>query len=170
MNIVYKADRDKEAIARAGMAFALLALLIASVISGSSMAADAAANTKEASGVFGFFFTYLSSNPFVFLFLSLALGYPLGWITVKGVSLGTTAGTLCVGVGFALAAFAIYDLKIDAPGLVSDIFLMMFMYAIGMKVGPQFFSGLARSAAGSSTPLGPWSGRCAWRSPASAPS
>ena len=144
MNIVYKADRDKEAITRAGMAFALLALLIASVISGSSMAADAAANTKEASGVFGFFFTYLSNNPFVFLFLSLALGYPLGWITVKGVSLGTTAGTLCVGVGFALAAFAIYDLKIDAPGLVSDIFLMMFMYAIGMKVGPQFFSGLAR--------------------------
>ena len=44
----------------------------------------------------------------------------------------------------ALTAFAIYDLTIDAPGLVSDIFLMMFMYAIGMKVGPQFFSGLAR--------------------------
>jgi len=108
------------------------------------MAADAAANAKEASGLFGFFFTYLSKNPFVFLFLSLALGYPLGWITVKGISLGTTAGTLVVGVAFALAAFAIYDLKIDAPGLVSDIFLMMFMYAIGMKVGPQFFSGLAR--------------------------
>jgi putative transport protein len=144
MNIVYKADRDKEAITRAGMAFALLALLIASVISGSSMAAEAAANSKEASGVFGFFFTYLSNNPFVFLFLCLGTGYPLGWITIKGISLGTTAGTLVVGVLLALAAFAIYDLKIDAPGLVSDIFLMMFMYAIGMKVGPQFFSGLAR--------------------------
>ena len=144
MKIVYKADRDKAAIMRAGVAFALLALLFASVISGNSMAADAAANAKEATGVFGFFFTYLSSNPFVFLFLSLALGYPLGWITIKGINLGTTAGTLVVGVGLALAAFAIYDLKIDAPGLVSDIFLMMFMYAIGMKVGPQFFSGLAR--------------------------
>jgi putative transport protein len=144
MKIVYKADRDREMITRAGVAFALLALLIASVISGNSMAADAAANTKEASGVFGFFFTYLSNNPFVFLFLALGLGYPLGWITIKGISLGTTAGTLVVGVALALAAFAIYDLKIDAPGLVSDIFLMMFMYAIGMKVGPQFFSGLAR--------------------------
>jgi len=144
MKIVYKADRDKEAIIRAGVGFTLLALLFASVISGNSMAADAAANAKEASGFFGFIFTYLSNNPFVFLFLCLAVGYPLGWITVKGISLGTTAGTLVVGVLLALAAFAIYDLKIDAPGLVSDIFLMMFMYAIGMKVGPQFFSGLAR--------------------------
>jgi len=144
MKIVYKTDRDKEAIIRAGVAFALLALLIASVVSGNSMAADAAANTKEASGVFGFLFTYLSNNPFVFLFVALALGYPLGWITIKGISLGTTAGTLVVGVVIALAAFAIYGLKIVVPGLVSDIFLMMFMYAIGMKVGPQFFSGLAR--------------------------
>jgi len=144
MKIVYKADRDRESILRAGVAFTLLALLLASVISGSSIAADAAATTKEATGFFGFLFTYLSDNPFVFLFLCLALGYPLGWITIKGISLGTTAGTLVVGVLLALGAFSLYDLKIDAPGLVSDIFLMMFMYAIGMKVGPQFFSGLAR--------------------------
>ena len=144
MNIVYKADRDKAAIMRAGVAFALLALLFASVISGDSLAAETAEKAKQASGFFGFIFTYLSANPFVFLFVCLAVGYPLGWITIKGISLGTTAGTLVVGVLLALAAFAIYDLKIDAPGLVSDIFLMMFMYAIGMKVGPQFFSGLAR--------------------------
>lgn len=91
-----------------------------------------------------FLFNYLSENPFVFLFLSLVIGYPLGRITVKGVSLGTTAGTLIVGVALALTSFSVYGLKIEEPGLVSDIFLMMFMYAIGMKVGPQFFSGLAR--------------------------
>ena len=44
MKIVYKANRDKEMITRAGVAFALLALLIASVISGSSIAAEAAAD------------------------------------------------------------------------------------------------------------------------------
>ncbi|EDP59238.1 transporter [Vibrio sp. AND4] len=91
-----------------------------------------------------FLFSYLSENPFVFLFLSLAVGYPLGRRTFKGVSLGTTAGTLVVGVALALTSFSVYGLKIEEPGLVSDIFLMMFMYAIGMKVGPQFFSGLAR--------------------------
>ncbi|MCR9907024.1 transporter [Vibrio campbellii] len=91
-----------------------------------------------------FLFSYLSENPFVFLFLSLAIGYPLGRLNFKGVSLGTTAGTLVVGVALALTSFSVYGLKIEEPGLVSDIFLMMFMYAIGMKVGPQFFSGLAR--------------------------
>jgi putative transport protein len=91
---------------------------------------------------------YLASfSPIYPITPSYSCSYPwpwLGWITIKGISLGTTAGTLVIGVALALAAFAIYDLKIDAPGLVSDIFLMMFMYAIGMKVGPQFFSGLAR--------------------------
>lgn len=96
------------------------------------------------SDLFGFLFTYIAHNPFVFLFLSIALGYPLGRVALKGVNLGTTAGTLVVGVGIALTAFSVYGLTIDEPGLVSDIFLMMFMYAIGMKVGPQFFSGLSK--------------------------
>lgn len=100
--------------------------------------------TQDASSVFGFLFSYIAQNPFVFLFLSIAIGYPLGKVTIKGVNLGSTAGTLVVGVAIALPAFSIYGLHINAPGLVSDIFLMMFMYAIGMKVGPQFFSGLAR--------------------------
>lgn len=99
---------------------------------------------KLAGDIMSFLFSYLSENPFVFLFLSLTIGYPLGRLTFKGVSLGTTAGTLIVGVGIALTSFSVYGLKIEEPGLVSDIFLMMFMYAIGMKVGPQFFSGLAR--------------------------
>ncbi|CAH6874203.1 Transporter [Vibrio chagasii] len=99
---------------------------------------------KLAGDIMSFLFSYLSENPFVFLFLSLAIGYPLGRLTFKGVSLGTTAGTLVVGVALALTSFSVYGLKIEEPGLVSDIFLMMFMYAIGMKVGPQFFSGLAR--------------------------
>ncbi|MCW8345666.1 transporter [Vibrio sp. ZSDZ65] len=87
---------------------------------------------------------YIAENPFVFLFLSIGIGYPLGKLSVKGVSLGSTAGTLIVGIAIALTAYSAYGLHINEPGLVSDIFLMMFMYAIGMKVGPQFFSGLAR--------------------------
>lgn len=89
-------------------------------------------------------FEYLGSNMFVFLFLSLSLGYPLGRVTVKGVNLGATAGTLIVGITLSLTAFMAYGITYSAPGLVSTIFLLMFMYAIGMKVGPQFFSGIAR--------------------------
>ncbi len=91
-----------------------------------------------------FAFQYIAHNPFFYLFLSLALGYALGKVTIKGVNLGSTAGTLVVGVAISLPAFSVYGLSIHEPSLIADIFLMMFMYAIGMKVGPQFFSGIAR--------------------------
>lgn len=99
---------------------------------------------KKSYGPLGSVFNFLGSNMFVFLFLSLALGYPLGSVTVKGVNLGATAGTLIVGIALSLTAFMAFGITYSAPGLVSTIFLLLFMYAIGMKVGPQFFSGIAR--------------------------
>ncbi|MEC4726203.1 transporter [Shewanella sp. D64] len=124
----------------------LLLTLLISLFSPHLLAAETVETIAiaETAGLFSFLFSYIADNPFVFLFLSIAIGYPLGKITIKGINLGSTAGTLVVGVSIALTAFSVYGLRIDAPGLVSDIFLMMFMYAIGMKVGPQFFSGLAR--------------------------
>ncbi|WP_233496477.1 aspartate:alanine exchanger family transporter [Corallincola holothuriorum] len=110
-----------------------------------SLGANAASSeVATVSGPIAYLFNYLSENPFVFLFVALAIGYPLGSVTIKGVGLGSTAGTLVVGIAISLSSYVLYDISITAPGLVSDIFLMMFMYAIGMKVGPQFFSGLAR--------------------------
>jgi len=103
-----------------------------------------AKEAKKSYGPIGTIFAYLGSNLFVFLFLSLALGYPLGKVAVKGVNLGATAGTLIVGIAISLTAFMAFGITYSAPGLVSTIFLLMFMYAIGMKVGPQFFSGIAR--------------------------
>jgi len=99
---------------------------------------------EKSYGPVGTIFAYLGSNMFVFLFLCLSLGYPLGAVTVKGVNLGATAGTLIVGITLSLTAFTAFGITYSAPGLVSTIFLLMFMYAIGMKVGPQFFSGIAR--------------------------
>ncbi|MFC0058446.1 aspartate:alanine exchanger family transporter [Vibrio inusitatus] len=87
---------------------------------------------------------YLAQNPFAYLFLTLSIGYPLGRITVGGICLGATAGTLVTGILIALASSALYGITYNIPGLVEDIFLMLFMYALGMRVGPQFFSGLAR--------------------------
>lgn len=109
--------------------------------------ADANAEGKKPEknyGPIGSVFKFLGDRPFVFLFLALAIGYPLGALKFKGVGLGSTAGTLVVGIAISLTAFVAYEIRYSVPGLVSDIFLLMFMYAIGLKVGPQFFSGLAR--------------------------
>ncbi|MFT5235841.1 MAG: putative transport protein [Shewanella sp.] len=124
----------------------LLLTLFTSLFSTHLLAAETVETVAihETTGLLSYLFTYIAHNPFVFLFLSIVIGYPLGKVSIKGINLGSTAGTLVVGVAIALTAFSVYGLRIDAPGLVSDIFLMMFMYAIGMKVGPQFFSGLSR--------------------------
>ena len=110
----------------------------------SSAASATAKAEKKPHGIVGFLLNYLAKNPFAYLFLALALGYPLGRVTVAGISLGTTAGTLVVGIAIALTSSAVFGITYEIPGLVEDIFLMMFMYALGMRVGPQFFSGLAR--------------------------
>lgn len=108
------------------------------------VAAGAYAAEEASPGGIGFLFAYLAHNPFVFLFLSLAIGYPVGRIKVGGISLGATAGTLVIGIILALIANGAFGIKFEIPGLLQDTFLMLFMYALGLRVGPQFFSGLAR--------------------------
>ena len=93
------------------------------------------------SGLHGFF-ELLDNQKFVFLLLALALGYPLGRVTVGGISLGPTAGTLLVGVILSIIAQVGFGITYSIPGLVSTIFLLLFMYALGLRVGPQFFAGL----------------------------
>ena len=87
-----------------------------------------------AAGGFGYIFHLFEQQPFLFIFVALALGYPLGRIAVAGVSLGSTAGTLVVGLILSLIAFTVFDIQYKLPGLVSTIFLSMFMYALGLKV------------------------------------
>ena len=99
-------------------------------------------------GLVGSFFQLLSAKPFLYLFIALAIGYLLGMVKIGPVSLGSTAGALISGIAFALIAFVAYDIKIQVPGLLSTVFLSMFMFAIGLRVGPQFFSGIARDGFG----------------------
>ncbi len=47
--------------------------------------------------------------------MSLSLGYPLGAVTVKGVNLGATAGTLIVGIALSLTAFIAFGITYSAP-------------------------------------------------------
>jgi hypothetical protein len=82
-------------------------------------AASALANAAEKPhGIAGWLLAYLAKNPFAYLFLALALGYPLGRLTVGGLCLGTTAGSLVVGVAIALTSSAVFGITYAIPGLV----------------------------------------------------
>jgi putative transport protein len=85
---------------------------------------------------------FLGVQPFVLMFLTLALGTVIGRRKLGFISLGSTAGTLLAGIGISIAAFLGYGLKYEVPSLLTTIFLNLFMFAVGLKVGPQFFSGL----------------------------
>ncbi len=129
----------KQALSVIGVG-AILALLVFVAIG--SVQAAGAAEAEKSYGPIGFIFNFLNKQPIVFLLLALGLGYPLGRVAVKGISLGPTAGTLLVGVAISLTAKVAFDITYGVPGILGSVFLLMFMYALGLKVGPQFFSGL----------------------------
>ncbi len=90
------------------------------------------------------FFQLLDTQPVIFILLSLAVGTFIGKRSIKGISLGSTAGTLLVGVSLSMMAQSVYGITYAIPGILSSFMLLLFMYALGLKVGPQFFAGLRK--------------------------
>lgn len=78
----------------------------------------------------------LEAQPLFTLFLTVALGYIVGELSIKGVSLGSGA---VLFVGLAIGGFAP---KAGPPALVGTLGLLLFLYGIGIQYGGQFFAGL----------------------------
>ena len=83
------------------------------------------------------FVNTLRSYPEIAIFLSLALGYYFGSFTYKGLGLGAVTATL-------IAAVIIGQLDITVSGPLKPAFFLMFLFAIGYGVGPQFVRGIAQ--------------------------
>jgi putative transport protein len=79
----------------------------------------------------------LRSYPEIAIFLSLGLGYYFGSFTYKGLGLGAVTATL-------IAAVIIGQLEIKIGGPLKPFFFLMFLFAIGYGVGPQFVRGIAQ--------------------------
>jgi len=83
------------------------------------------------------FFTTLRTYPEIAIFLTLALGYYFGKFTFKGIGLGAVTATLLAGV-----LIGQIGITISQP-LKATVFLM-FLFAVGYAVGPQFVRGVAK--------------------------
>jgi putative transport protein len=79
----------------------------------------------------------LRQYPEIAIFLTLALGYYFGKFTFKGIGLGSVTATLLAGV-----IIGQLGITISAP-LKATVFLM-FLFAVGYGVGPQFVRGVAK--------------------------
>src|SRR5215212_6055086 len=83
------------------------------------------------------FFATLRQYPEIAIFLTLALGYFFGKFTYKGIGLGAVTATLLAGV-----LIGQIGITISQP-LKATAFLM-FLFAVGYAVGPQFVRGVAK--------------------------
>jgi len=83
------------------------------------------------------FFATLKQYPEIAIFLSLGLGYYFGSFTYKGLGLGAVTATL-------VAAVIIGQIGITVTGPLKPFAFLMFLFAIGYGVGPQFVRGIAQ--------------------------
>ncbi len=85
---------------------------------------------------------FLRSNPSLLLFASLAGGYALGKVKVKGFSLGSTTSVLLVGI--AVGSIVIQPSTNLDLGILKTVSFGLFIFGVGYKVGPDFIDGLKR--------------------------
>ena len=83
------------------------------------------------------FFATLRQYPEIAIFLSLGIGYYVGKFTFKGIGLGSVTATL-------LAAVVIGQLGITINQPLKAFAFLMFLFAVGYGVGPQFVRGVAK--------------------------
>jgi putative transport protein len=88
-------------------------------------------------GVLAWFAATLRQYPEIAIFLTLAIGYYFGKFTFKGLGLGSVTATLLAGV-----LIGQIGITISQP-LKATVFLL-FLFAVGYGVGPQFVRGVAR--------------------------
>ncbi|MFD3972582.1 aspartate-alanine antiporter [Streptomyces cyaneofuscatus] len=77
-------------------------------------------------------------HPELLVFLVIALGFLLGRIRYRAIALGAVTG--CLVAGLVLGA----QFKVEIDDTVKNLFFIMFLFALGYRVGPQFFRGLKK--------------------------
>src|SRR5438045_47077 len=87
--------------------------------------------------ILAWFAATLRQYPEIAIFLTLAFGYYFGKFTFKGIGLGSVTATLLAGV-----LIGQIGITISQP-LKATVFLM-FLFAVGYGVGPQFVRGVAK--------------------------
>ena len=79
----------------------------------------------------------LRTYPELAIFVALAIGFWVGPKKLGGFSLGNVTATL-------LAAIVVGQLGMTVEGPIKSAFFLLFLFAVGYGVGPQFFAGLSK--------------------------
>jgi putative transport protein len=86
-------------------------------------------------------FRFLAANPYILLFLVVGMAVAVGRMTIKGYGLGMVASAIVVGAAIATAA-SMYGVKLQLDNFAKSLFYYLFMYGVGLRVGPSFVNSL----------------------------
>jgi putative transport protein len=86
-------------------------------------------------------FKFLAANPFILLFATVGLAVWIGRLNVKGYGLGMVAAAIVVGCALSVWA-STYDVKLKLDDFAKSLFYYLFMYGVGLRVGPSFINSL----------------------------
>ena len=87
------------------------------------------------------FFKFLAANPFMLLFITVGLAVWIGRFSIKGYGLGAVAASIVVGCGISVWA-SVYGVKLELNNFAKSLFYYLFMYGVGLRVGPSFINSL----------------------------
>ena len=88
-------------------------------------------------------FEFLKTNPFLLLFVTVGLAVWIGRFSIKGYGLGMVAAAIIVGVAIATWA-STYGVKLQLDNFAKSLMYYLFMYGVGLRVGPSFFNSLKK--------------------------
>jgi len=89
------------------------------------------------------FFQFLADNPYILLFFTVGMAVFVGKFAVKGYGLGMVAAAVVVGAALATWA-STYGVKLQLDNFAKSLFYYLFMYGVGLRVGPAFFNSLKK--------------------------
>ncbi len=89
------------------------------------------------------FFQFLADNPYILLFFTVGMAVLVGKFAVKGYGLGMVAAAVVVGAALATWA-STYGVKLQLDNFAKSLFYYLFMYGVGLRVGPAFFNSLKK--------------------------
>lgn len=89
------------------------------------------------------FFEFLKANPYILLFFTVGMAVYVGKFNFKGYGLGMVAAAVVVGCALATWA-STYGVKLQLDNFAKSLFYYLFMYGVGLRVGPSFFNSLKK--------------------------
>src|SRR5262245_35439962 len=86
-------------------------------------------------------FDWFAANPYILLFFVVGAAVAVGKITIKGYGLGMVASAIVVGATISALA-STYGIKMALDNFTKSLFYYLFMYGVGLRVGPSFINSL----------------------------